>query len=72
MSTEVVIRLSHDQVTLCKTFRGTAQNYARETINHAAKKFMSWKINIWKRMYKKLCKGERAFIAWECNKGGQN
>jgi len=29
-------RLSHDQVTLFKTFCGTAQNCARQTINHAA------------------------------------
>ena len=36
LSTKVVTRLSHDQVALFKTFRGTAQNYARQTINHAA------------------------------------
>jgi len=35
-STEVVTRLSHDQVALFKTFRDTAQNCARQTINHAA------------------------------------
>ena len=34
--TEVVIKLSHDHVALFKTFRGTVQNYARQTINHAA------------------------------------
>jgi len=34
-STEVVTRLSHDQVALFKTFRGTVQNCARQTINHA-------------------------------------
>jgi len=36
LSTEAVTRLSHDQVALFKTFRGTAQNCARQTINHAA------------------------------------
>jgi len=36
LSTEVVTRLSHDQVVLFKMFRGTARNYARQTINHAA------------------------------------
>jgi len=36
LSTEVVTRLSHDQVALFKTFRGSAQNCARQTINHAA------------------------------------
>jgi len=35
LSTEVVTRLSHDQVALFKTFRGTAQNCARQIINHA-------------------------------------
>jgi len=34
LSTEVVTRLSHDQVALFKTFRGTVQNCARQTINH--------------------------------------
>jgi len=38
LSIEVVTRLSHDQVALFKTFRGTAQNCARQTINHAASK----------------------------------
>jgi len=36
LSTEVVTRLSHDQVALFKTFRGTAQHCARQTINHVA------------------------------------
>ncbi|RHN68163.1 hypothetical protein MtrunA17_Chr3g0110861 [Medicago truncatula] len=36
LSTEVVIRLSHDQIALFKTFRDTVQNCARKTINHAA------------------------------------
>jgi len=35
LSTEVATRLSHDQVVLFKTFRGTTQNCARQTINHA-------------------------------------
>jgi len=35
LPTEIVTRLSHDQVALFKTFRGTAQN-ARQNINHAA------------------------------------
>jgi len=38
LSIEVVTRLSHDQVALFKTFRGTTQNCARQTINHAASK----------------------------------
>jgi len=36
LSTEVVTRLSHDQAALFKMFRRTAQNCARQTINHAA------------------------------------
>jgi len=36
LSTEAVTRLSHDQVAIFKTFRGTAQTCARQTINHAA------------------------------------
>ena len=36
LSTEAVTRLSHDQIALFKTFRGTAQNCARQAINHAA------------------------------------
>ena len=36
LSTEVVTRLSHDQVALFKTFRDTVQKCARRTINQAA------------------------------------
>ena len=36
LSTEIVTRLSHDHVALFKTFRGTAQKCARQTINHVA------------------------------------
>jgi len=36
--TEVVTMLSHDQVALFKTFCGTGQSCARQTINHTASK----------------------------------
>jgi len=35
-STEVVTRLTHDEVVVFKTFCGTAQSCARQTINQAA------------------------------------
>ena len=36
LSTEAVTRLSHDQISLLKTLRGTSQNCAYMTINHVA------------------------------------
>jgi len=43
--TEVVTRLSHDQVALFKTFRGTTQNCTRQTINHANKSSYNCVVN---------------------------
>jgi hypothetical protein len=46
LSIEVVTRLSHDQVALFKTFRGTAQKCARQTINHAASRIKQAQIQL--------------------------
>ena len=40
-------KLSHDRVTLFKTFRGTAQYYARQTINHAVQDKTSPATTVW-------------------------
>ncbi|KEH43283.1 hypothetical protein MTR_1g089745 [Medicago truncatula] len=47
LSTEVVTRLSHDHVALFKTFRGTAQNCARQTNNNAASRIKQAQLQLY-------------------------